>query len=130
MDKQYEPFGDGRKYELLPPTSARVKELLTLELRLPGGRKEKIQTAQSLGLEPHRVIPNHTKEVEEDGEAVELGNDREEVGFFQFLSEAAPVLFRGLDAADVDEEIRVDVVREAKQDFSERAFGTSGGFGI
>jgi len=131
-DEKYEIFPD-EYFQLHPPTNGKLKALMQLELRSRSGGtlQQKVETAKTMGWDPTDVIPGHSREetVEEDGEEITVtrDNDLEPIGLFDYLAQAAETLCIGCDDATgrVDE-VRADEVRRAVDDFTTRAFGTSG----
>jgi hypothetical protein len=133
---EYHPIGSGTSYQIHPPTNAKIKELVQIELRAVtgGGLQQKKQRARTFGWDPANVIPGYerTETVEEGGEEVEVtrANDLEMLSFPAHMREAAEVLFIGLDFDEEglgEDQLRIDEVQRAIADFTSRVFGTNGG---
>lgn len=127
---EYYVFTD-EKYPIQPPTNGRIKELTRLQLRAPhaASLSEKKQMARSFGWDPTDVIPGHSREetVERGGEedTVVRDNDLGRLTLPEYFARAAEVVLRDCDTEGRVDEVRVDEVQDALQDFTERGFGMS-----
>lgn len=114
-DKTYQPFdSEASEYELAPPTNDRVKRLMRLELRAPGGGTTEQRTAQAevLGLDPGSTVPMDE-------------NDIEVLSLFDYLSRATSVVL-DIDTDGKTGDLRIDVAQEAIADFTASVSLTSG----
>ncbi|WP_118827667.1 hypothetical protein [Salinibacter ruber] len=129
---EYHVFTD-EAHPMQPPTNGRVKDLMRLQLRSPmaGSLPEKKQVARSFGWDPADVLPKYSREetVEEGGEekTITRDNDLEPLSVTGYFARAAEVVLEGCDTDGREDEVRMDEVRRAIEDFTERGIGTNDG---